>query len=152
MPAQRRLDIFQMRSCAVQSSIATESQGAVLDFLVAVNSVRLKCLWHHHSSGTFLPLYLFHTPASLPSVSFYKAPGVCLFLTPVVSLCSSTLYHLYDPKSFTVTKLNISPPSFFLLSLSFFFFFFWVKCKMKYSRTSQGCTSNGFYGNCRGCI
>lgn len=27
--------------------------------------------------------------------------------------------------------------------------FFWVKCKMKYSRTSQGCTSAGFYGNCR---
>jgi len=27
--------------------------------------------------------------------------------------------------------------------------FFWVKCKMKYSGTSQGCTSTGFYGNCR---
>lgn len=27
--------------------------------------------------------------------------------------------------------------------------FFWVKCKMKYSRTSRGCTSAGFYGNYR---
>lgn len=61
--AQVRLDIFQMRSWAVQSSVATVSLPAVLDFVVTVNSLSLKRFWLHHSACTFLPLRLFFSPS-----------------------------------------------------------------------------------------
>lgn len=86
---------------------------------------------------TFLPLCLLHTPASSPFCLLQKVSGfayssftLCLF----VPAC----YITYTLKSLTGKELNINLPV-----------FFWVKCKMKYSRTSQGCTSAGFYGNCR---
>lgn len=47
-------------------------------------------------------------------------------------------YIMHRLKSISGKKLNINLPE-----------FFWVKCKMRYSKTSQGCTSAGFYGNYR---
>lgn len=111
--AQVRLDIFHMRSCAVLSSVAMSSLTAVFNFLVTVNPLCLKRLWHHHSACTFLPLYLFHAAASFPSVSFCEAPGFCLFLIHVVALCPSLLYHLYSEK-FNWEETEHQPPSVFL--------------------------------------
>lgn len=80
---------------------------------------------------------VFHTPTSFPFVSFRKH-WIFAYSSFTSSLFLPACYITYTLKSLTGKKLNINLPV-----------FFWVKCKMKYSRTSQGCTSAGFYGNCR---
>lgn len=86
---------------------------------------------------TFIPLSPSHTPASFHFVSF-RRHWLLAYSLFMVQLFVSASYITYTLRSLTEKKLNINLPV-----------FFWVKCKMKYSRTSQGCTSAGFYGNCR---
>lgn len=83
-----------------------------------------------------VPHCRYHTAASFPLVSLTER-RVLDIPHPHVDLWSCLLYHLYL-NILTGKTLNINLPV-----------FFWVKCKMKYSTTSQGCTSAGFYGNCR---
>lgn len=137
MSAQGGLDIFQKQWCAVQSSLATANITAVLDFVVTVNSLCLKCLWLHHLCARFY-LSIFFTPLHRSLLSPLESAR---FLLIPHSRCSSLFLPVTSPILWKVLpgkKLNINLPV-----------FFWVKCKMKYSRTSQGCTSAGFHGNCR---
>lgn len=63
---------------------------------------------------------------------------VCVVLIHSLMRCFLSVISPMLHKILSAKKLSINLPV-----------FFWVKCKMKYSRTSQGCTSAGFYGNCR---
>lgn len=85
----------------------------------------------------YTPQSLFTLPYFylLPSLEHISFVLICHSLTAffVSAWCIT-----YTLKFLTGKKLNINLPV-----------FFWVNCKLKYSGTSQGCTSAGFYGNCR---
>lgn len=70
---------------------------------------------------------------------------VCL-LQNLVSVYSSLPVQLFVHACYITKALEILTGKKLNINL---LVFFWVKCKMKYSRTSQGCTSAGFYGNWR---
>lgn len=134
---QHKQDLIYFKwSPAVQFSLVMVSIAGVPKFVVTVNSLSLKRLWRHDLHARFFTSLSFSHPCIFP---------VCL-LQNLVSVYSSLPVQLFVHACYITKALEILTGKKLNINL---LVFFWVKCKMKYSKTSQGCTSAGFYGNWR---
>lgn len=91
--AQVRLHIFQTWSWAVRSTLAMAVLAALLDFVVTVNSLCLRRLWHHRSHAhSYLSILL--TPRRLSILSSSGDTGFSLI---PYSWCSSLFTPVISP-------------------------------------------------------
>lgn len=90
--AQVGLDIFLIRSCAVQSTVAMARLTAVLDFVVTVNSLIVKRPWYHSRARFFLSIFV--TPLLLSLLSPLESAASLIIPH---SRCSSLFLPVISP-------------------------------------------------------